>query len=66
MKIAGTEEEIAWAFRALEVAGLCKGCPSREACDASEGIEDAKDTPIEQRPTCGDMLRLAIEAKRRA
>lgn len=25
MKITGTKDETAWAFRALEVAGICKG-----------------------------------------
>lgn len=29
MKITGTKDETAWAFRALEVAGICEGCPAR-------------------------------------
>lgn len=63
MKITETKDETAWAFRALEVAGICEGCPARAACDASEDVEEAKGTPIERRPTCGDMLRQAIKTR---
>lgn len=63
MKITGTKDETAWVFRALEVAGICEGCPAWAACNASEDIEDAKGTPIERRPFCGDMLRGAIGLK---
>lgn len=63
MKITGTKDETAWAFRALEVAGICKGCPARAACNASEDAEEAKGTPIELRTTCGDMLRQAIKTR---
>ena len=41
----------------------CEGCPAWAACNASEDVEDAKGTPIERRPTCGDMLRGAIGLK---
>lgn len=63
MKITGTKDETAWAFRALEVAGICEGCQARVACNASEDVEEAKGTPIERRPTCGDMLRQAIKTR---
>ena len=61
MVIIATREEQDWLFDALGAAGLRPGCPARPYCNKTDYAEEAAGVPVEDRISCGEMQRTAIQ-----
>lgn len=61
MVIIATREEQDWLFDALGAAGLCHGCPAQPYCNQTDEAEEAAGVPVEDRISCGEMQRAAIQ-----
>lgn len=60
MMIMGTRAETDWMIEAMAVAGCCEGCPVRDLCKKTEKREEAEGVPMDDRTSCGELLRSAI------
>lgn len=61
MVIIAAKEEQDWLFDALGAAALCPGCPARPICKQTDEVEAAEGVPADDRASCGEMLRAAIQ-----
>lgn len=61
MVVIATRKELDWLFDALGAAGLCPGCPARPYCNKTDEAEEAAGIPVEDRISCGEMQRAAIQ-----
>ena len=61
MVIIATREEQDGLFDARGAAGLCPGCPARPYCNKTDTAEEAAGIPVEDRISCGEMQRTAIQ-----
>ncbi len=62
MVVIATQQDLDWLFESLALAGNCGSCPARAVCDQADEAEEAAGIPVEERVSCGEMLRSKIGA----